>query len=536
MKIAVVGSGPTGVGAATILAERGFEVDLFDGGARHEASPDELGQHAQAARNGDYIPPPDISKKGPWFGDLIRRRLSTLRLRKAILGSSFVFEGVDRETPMTGAWLPRSLAIGGLSNVWGTACYPLAPSDYADWPIEESELAPWFDRAAELLGVSAERDGLADAYPMYGAPSPVARSNWQKRQAGSGLEGLLQGWRARGGELRQAGMAAGRSRLALSRADEGGEDSCVSCGSCMSGCPVGAMWTSTKGLQSLLRSGKITHKSGAIVDRVVSGAGGETVWAPGGQREQTAYGPYDAVVLAAGAVSTYAIARRSCPDEQMAAKSVRILDNDLYVFPLLLNGHRHRGEPIFALSEAALAFANGAEGRLVHLQLYRPSGPLLGPLNALAAKSPWLRRVVGRFTSRIVLGFMYLHSDQSRNISARLIPDTAGRPSLAVDARETASARAAAKRSFARLWALRKETGLTPLSAFRLKGDAGFSGHIGGTLPHRSRPGPLETDTDGRIFADRRIYAADLSVFPAMPAQNPTFVAVANAMRIASRI
>ena len=75
---------------------------------------------------------------------------------------------------------------------------------------------------------------------------------------------------------------------------------------------------------------------------------------------------------------------------------------------------------------------------------------------------------------------------------------------------------------------------LRPLPALALRGDPGLSGHVGGTLPMRSKPGPLETDKSGRLDGGREIYAVDLSVFPKMPAQNPTFTAVANAMRVAS--
>ena len=52
----------------------------------------------------------------------------------------------------------------------------------------------------------------------------------------------------------------------------------------------------------------------------------------------------------------------------------------------------------------------------------------------------------------------------------------------------------------------------------------------------RDTPGPFETDRNGRLSGDRPIYVVDLSCFPEMPAQNPTFIAVANSMRIASNI
>lgn len=40
----------------------------------------------------------------------------------------------------------------------------------------------------------------------------------------------------------------------------------------------------------------------------------------------------------------------------------------------------------------------------------------------------------------------------------------------------------------------------------------------------------------GRLPGGRPLYVADLSAFPAMPAQNPTMTAAANAMRVADAL
>jgi choline dehydrogenase-like flavoprotein len=62
----------------------------------------------------------------------------------------------------------------------------------------------------------------------------------------------------------------------------------------------------------------------------------------------------------------------------------------------------------------------------------------------------------------------------------------------------------------------------------------GFHGHLAGTLPMRASPGPLESDASGRLSGTRRVFVVDTAAFPTLPAQNLTFTAMANAMRIAS--
>ena len=74
--------------------------------------------------------------------------------------------------------------------------------------------------------------------------------------------------------------------------------------------------------------------------------------------------------------------------------------------------------------------------------------------------------------------------------------------------------------------------GFVPLA--RNSTGLGFSGHLCGTLPMRREPGLLESHTDGRLEGTRALYAVDAASFPMLPAQNPTYTAMANAHRIAT--
>lgn len=527
MRVAVVGSGPTGVGAARILTARGIGVDLFDGGRECTTPAETRDLLAEAARSGRAAGMKQPPNGAPVISDLLRRTISARRLRKAVLGSDFVFEGIEAAIPLQGGWLPRSLAVGGLSNVWGTACYPLRAEDRGDWPLAPGALDPWYSEAAALMHLSAERDGLASVLPLHAEPADLSDSDWQRRQAASGIEGMLRDWRDRSAALAAMDLAAGRARLALRRGS--GAEDCTGCAGCMAGCPIGAMWTSAPVLAEMARSAGLVHRSGGIVRRIEAGTEGEFVQAgaPGAGEER--HGPYAAVFLAAGPVSSLRIAGQSLGRGHAAA---RLVDNDIYVVPFLMDGHRHSGEPTFQLSEAAVAI--GGEGRPAHLQLYRPSGPLTGPLGALASRLPQLGRLLDVFLGRLVLGFLYLHSAESRALSLEIAETDAPFAALRLTARDTPAAGNAARRVFGKLRQAREGLGLRPLTALALRGDPGLSGHIGGTLPMRARPGALETGPDGRLAGDRPIYVADLSVFPEMPAQNPTFTGVANAMRIAA--
>lgn len=52
-------------------------------------------------------------------------------------------------------------------------------------------------------------------------------------------------------------------------------------------------------------------------------------------------------------------------------------------------------------------------------------------------------------------------------------------------------------------------------------------------MPMATNPSVLQCTKNGEVNGLPGVYAIDMSVFPAMPAQNPTLTTMANAMRCA---
>jgi len=546
MRVAVAGSGPSGIAAAHVLLERGFDVDMLDGGREAEAESRDFAQRLLARLRAGQAPSAEdrrfLIRGGGECGRgqalrqafdlLLRRRIAPAALEKRVLGSTFAFASPADDPPLEGAWLPRSLAVGGLANVWGTACYPLRADDYADWPVTPAELAPWFARATALFGVWGEADALAEAYPLLG--EMAALGGREARDGGSPLEDVLAHWRANQAALTGHGLIGGRARLAVAPPDAA-ERACLRCGLCLHGCPAGAMWHAAPALERLKRHGRFRHLPGRTVRRFIEQAPGLVL-----QTEAEAEGggeSYDALFLAAGAVASLGIVAGSL---EAGGTAVPVRENDMFVLPFRarLAGARGRVDPPrFALHEAVLAIAPGVIApRPAHLQLYQVTGPLLGPLAPLAAALPEAAGVqLRRWLSRYVIGFLYLHSDDSRVMTVNIRRWRDGRPVLNVNAPAVPAGRDAAERAVALLRRAARATALRPVGGLMRAGPPGFSGHIGGTLPMRDRPGPLQCDHDGRLFGQPRVMVVDAAGFPAMPAQNPTLTVAANAMRIADR-
>ena len=64
----------------------------------------------------------------------------------------------------------RARIVGGKTLHWGRLSWRFSDLDFkaashdgfdVDWPISYAEIAPYYDRAEEFIGVSGNRDGLA---------------------------------------------------------------------------------------------------------------------------------------------------------------------------------------------------------------------------------------------------------------------------------------------------------------------------------------------------------------------------------------
>jgi choline dehydrogenase-like flavoprotein len=531
LKIAVVGSGPSGVAAARALLEQGHAVEVLDVGHTPDAAAEALAGQVRATLGRGERPGralyralhlgPGGRKRSPWAGlATLLGRVEATRSQKRILGSTFVWDGADEGIPVENQVVTRSLAKGGLSNAWGAACYSWREQDFAGWPLGAAELEPHYARAATLLGLDQTRDALARAYPLYGDSGVDATRN-----PGSPLEQLLARWRAREGELAAAGLTPGRARLAVRR------DACTRCGLCFYGCAFGAIWHAGQPLDKLA----LRYRPSCFVQGFREEAG--SVRVHGSEHGAALDERYDALVIAAGVLSSLRIAADSLG---LHGRKVPLLDNELYLLPLLALGARPAFgfRSRFTLGEAVLAVEAGVVSeRPLHLQLYSFHEFFLAELGDLLRVLPGpLQDLCWALLNRLTLAFVYLPGADSARATAHVVA-AAGEPGrVHIDAEPQAESRAILARLIAQLRRARGPLGLWPLPALVKSTPFGFHGHLAGTLPMRESPGPLETEASGRLHGTARVFVVDTAAFPTLPAQNLTFTAMANALRIADGI
>jgi choline dehydrogenase-like flavoprotein len=204
--VLIIGAGATGSLAALVLAKAGLDVVCLEQGSWVEAK-DHPHLHA------DWT----WQRRTSWNPDVNKRHHADDYPVKSDSSQILMWNGV-----------------GGSTNVYGAIWPRYRPSDFRkgtehglqpDWPISYEDLAPFYEAADRLVGVS----GLAGDPAMPSRDTPPTRpmpSSKVSRRLGSAFDKLgWHWWPAEAGAISE---------------DYDGRPACNNCGTC-NGCPRGSM-------------------------------------------------------------------------------------------------------------------------------------------------------------------------------------------------------------------------------------------------------------------------------------------------------
>lgn len=158
----VVGSGATGGWAAKELTEAGLRTALIEAGSALIPEKD-FTEHLMPFQTKFRGHSPEIAKTRP-----------IQQTCYACTEYNYEWFVNDLENPYTTApgkpfhWI-RVRRLGGRSLVWGRQSYRFSDLDFKaasqdgygdDWPISYAELAPWYDKVEQFIGVSGAPEGV----------------------------------------------------------------------------------------------------------------------------------------------------------------------------------------------------------------------------------------------------------------------------------------------------------------------------------------------------------------------------------------
>ena len=258
----VVGSGITGGWAAKELTEAGLKVLMIERGRDIEH---------QTGYKTETIPPWKMPFRGAGDAALYAREYSVQSKNRAFDEWTQHHFVNDKEEPYTVAdssesfdWW-RSYQLGGRSLTWGRQSYRWSDYDFGankldghgiDWPIRYAELAPWYDKVEEFIGVSGSNEGIA-ALPDGKFQPPMAM-NRVELQVKHALEQRHPDRRLIIG--RTANLTQGKE----------GRAPCQYRAICARGCSYGAYFsTQSSTLPAARKTGRLTLLTDTVVEEIV---------------------------------------------------------------------------------------------------------------------------------------------------------------------------------------------------------------------------------------------------------------------------
>ena len=250
--VCIVGSGAGGGMAAYALTQAGAKVVMLEAGGEWYASKD-----SQMLTPAWASPRRGASKRTRPFGEF----------DACDGGWDIEGEPFTRAPGTQFSWW-RGRMLGGRTNHWGMISLRFGPDDFKskstdglgdDWPISYDDVAPYYDRIDDLIGVFGSREGLRNHPDGNFQPPPRPRC----------YELLVKK------TSDKLGITCIPSRLSITTKAIHGREACHYCGQCNRGCRMKASFSSPDVLIGpALKTGKLTLITNAMAREVTVGKDG----------------------------------------------------------------------------------------------------------------------------------------------------------------------------------------------------------------------------------------------------------------------
>jgi choline dehydrogenase-like flavoprotein len=518
----VVGSGPAAAGAALALTAAGVQVDVIDIGLRLDAN-------QQSTVDGLATLAPAL-----WTTSEVQKisaQPASTKVRglpeKRAYGSDFPFRDIGQLDGISGDdGVNRAVvsgAYGGYSNVWGSQVMPFTKPTFDTWPVSLKEMWPHYEAVLRHIPYAGEEDDLAVRFPLIADATALPEVSQRTQR-------VLDAYDRHRHAVNVRGVTLGRARLAFSAAQ------CVRCGLCMTGCPMGLVYSASQTFDALRAVGRLRYHGGLLVVDVSEDGDHAVVMAREISTGKLHRFEADRAYLGCGAFGTTRLVASSLGlfDEELALQ-----ESAQFMLPFVSRTATDdpRGEPTFTLNQFNMVVdvdGMGVDMSQLHFYTYNEAfiDALPRPFAAGAGRPVGLRLL--RHLS-VALG--YLPSWASPVLRARVRrPAAPGElPGLDVHRDTPYWAHNEMLRSV-----LKKVSGaarrldLWPVFPAMSLAAGGKSYHWGGSFPMGDEATRRTSDRLGRVGPWTRVHLVDASVFPNVPATTFTLTIMANAHRIAT--
>jgi hypothetical protein len=424
-----------------------------------------------------------------------------------------------------------SLARGGFGEAWTGGCYPFNDEDLRDFPMNLSDLQPFYEEVAQRIGISG-CDDLDPQIPFHGEIQPPV-------QLDAHSAGLLEAYRQQSRHLSRDVML-GHARSAVISQAAGERDACSSLGRCLWGCPTSSFYVPSLTLDECLRHPRFEYLPDLRVSHAACDSSRQIrAVVAHDQHGHSREIDVETLVLAAGTLSTSMIYLRSlhhAGETNLALPG--LMDNRQVLIPFLTP--RMFGQPVesdaYQYHRLAMVVRDAGLSVDCHGQLTTLKEVLGHPIfQRLPLALPTAIKVFQSVRSG--MGLLNLSFPDTRRPGNRIsLVCSDGNPHVAIDYRPAADERQIHRRVKRRVREFLRHLGCWTHPFWEFTRPTGASIHYAGTLPMSATPEPRTVSSGGRSHDFPNLWIADASAFPFLPAKSLTLTIMANAIRTAHQI
>lgn len=533
-KIVIVGSGASGVHFALTVLKKGYEVTMLDVGYKKPKTfnPEDnifdlktnlndpvnyfLGENFEA-----FIPP---DHKSEYYGFPPNK--------------NYVFLKPSQFSCSSNGFTPLfSFARGGLAEVWTGGVYPLNDDELADFPFSYNELLPYYNEVADRIGISGEKDDLAELYPFHAnIMSPLTLDQ------SSSL--MLSKYHKKSSYLnRELQFYMGRSRIATISRDKHRRKACNYSGRCLWGCPDGALYTPSITLEECRTYNNFTYVPNMYVRHFEYDSQGHITCIVAESIKDGLFHEFalDKLILAAGTLSSSKIFLNSIYKKTgQIVKLKGLMDNRQVLIPFL--NVKMIGKPSESTSYQYHQIAMGVKTKnskeYVHGQVTTLKSALIHPIIQSIPfdlkNSVYIFRNLHSALGLINLNFHDYRRDD--NYVCLCSNDNRYKPTLSINYVPNGAEPLLLNKIIKTIKKVFLKLGCVVLPGMVHIRPMGASVHYSGTIPMSTKRSPYTTSKDCQSHDFNNLYFVDGTTFPFLPAKNLTFTLMANAIRVAEAV
>ncbi len=519
--VIIIGSGAAGTGAA--LGLEGRSVLMLDCGHEPEPAPalpsTSRVETLRDARE-DLFP---LFVGDNFEGTALIGGRSTMSPKLKAPRMRFITRDWNTLSPVksNGFDTQMSFSLGGLANAWGAGVYRFTEDELRGFPIRASDLAPYYDRLTEEIGVSGSAGD--DLTPFFGNTANLQPPLRLNRGPGN----VYQGYQRKRNYFQGRGFHIGRSRVAI-LTQPMRERHAYHYNNWEFFTPNdSSIYSPAITVRKLIREARLTYRGGYLVERFSDRPDGVTVTARNLRSGESETFTAKRLIVSAGCLNSAKLVLASATG---ARQALPLLDNLVSYVPLInpaLIGLRSERR-CFGMVQLNIVYKGQKADEVIQGSIYDLSGPMRSDFVFDFPLSFHGNLLISKLVTPATCLIQFFYPDDPAPDKSVSLDDT-GRLRINYAVRELGAIEREAISAFRRIgW-----FGLPQLCKYPR---AGNSYHYAGSLPMRTNPGPFETHASGKLHESHNVFVADSAVFTRLPSKNLTFTSMANAMRIATGV